>query len=64
MANPGTRIPKPTTRKRSDPSHKRKHIINSWKEMLLKICEIMYKYHHEFRKVPNLRGIKRPYFTT
>lgn len=76
MANSGTeklinkteRIPKPTTyirKVRSFTLKGEKHIVNSWKGMLLKICEIMYEYHpHEFRKVLNLRGIKRPYFTT
>ncbi len=77
MANSGTeklinkteKIPKPTAyigkKVRSFTLKGEEHIVNSWREMLLKICEIMYEYHpHEFRKVLNLRGIKRPHFTT
>jgi len=38
--------------------------VHSWKEMLMKICEIMEERHHDvFAKVLNLVGRKRPYFS-
>jgi hypothetical protein len=39
--------------------------INSYREMLLKICEIMFINHRDIfeNKVLSLRGRKRPYFT-
>jgi len=38
--------------------------VRSWKEMLLKICEIVLLTHrNQFEKVLNLAGRKRPYFT-
>lgn len=69
LINKTERIPKPTTytgkKIRSFTFKGEEYVVNSWKEMLLKICEIMHEYHHhEFRKVLNLIGSKRPYFTT
>lgn len=41
-----------------------KYPVHLWKDMLIKICEIMLSAHREqFDKVFNLRGRKRPYFT-
>ncbi|MDN5346124.1 MAG: putative type restriction endonuclease [Petrotoga sp.] len=38
--------------------------VRSWKEMLIKICNLMLSAHREqFDKVLNLVGRKRPYFT-
>lgn len=38
--------------------------VSSWKEVLIKLCEILYKKHHnEFRKVLNLKGRNRKYFS-
>ncbi len=37
---------------------------NTWKEMLIKVCSIMYKKHKkDFKKIFSLRGDKRPYFS-
>ncbi|WP_036223695.1 type I restriction endonuclease [Mesoaciditoga lauensis] len=42
----------------------KKYPVNSWKNMLIKICEIMFTAHREqFDKVFNLRGRKKLYFT-
>lgn len=41
-----------------------RYSVTSWKEMLLKITNIMLSVHREqFDKVLNLEGRKRPYFT-
>lgn len=41
-----------------------KYPVRSWKEMLIKICNLMLSAHKEqFDKVLNLAGRKRPYFT-
>jgi len=41
-----------------------KYEVNSWRDMLLKICNIMFiKHGNIFEKVLSLRGRKRPYFT-
>ena len=41
-----------------------KYSVRSWKEMLIKICNLMLSAHREqFDKVLNLVGRKRPYFT-
>ncbi len=41
-----------------------KYYVRSWKEMLIKICELMYAAHkNQFGKILNLTGKKRPYFT-
>jgi len=41
-----------------------KYSVRSWKEMLIKICNLMLSGHREqFDKVFNLVGRKRPYFT-
>lgn len=41
-----------------------KYSVRSWKEMLIKICELMLSAHRtQFDKVLNLAGRKRPYFT-
>ncbi len=41
-----------------------KYGVNSWKEMLIKITNLMLSTHREqFDKVLNLTGRKRPYFT-
>ncbi len=41
-----------------------KYNVNSWKEMLIKITNLMLSAHREqFDKVLNLVGRKRPYFT-
>jgi hypothetical protein len=42
----------------------KKYEVRSWKEMLLKVCNIMMSAHrNNFEKVLNLVGRKRPYFT-
>jgi len=41
-----------------------KYHVKSWKEMLIKICNLMLSAHRDrFEKVLNLVGRKRPYFT-
>ncbi len=41
-----------------------KYEVNSWKEVLIKLCEIIYKKHdREFNKVLSLKGRKRKYFS-
>lgn len=38
--------------------------VRSWKDMLIKICDIMFTTHTDrFDQVLNLVGLKRPYFT-
>lgn len=42
----------------------RKYEVSSWKDMLVKICNIMLTTHRgRFEQVFNLKGRKRPYFT-
>lgn len=41
-----------------------KYEIRSWKELLMKLCELINESHkHEFEKILNLSGRKRPYFS-
>ncbi|WP_316968377.1 hypothetical protein [Candidatus Methanocrinis alkalitolerans] len=41
-----------------------KYEVDSWRNMLLKICDIMQESHKDqFEKVLTLSGRKRPYFT-
>jgi len=41
-----------------------RHVVRSWKELLLTFCGLMAKSHtKDFDKVQNLRGRERPYFT-
>jgi hypothetical protein len=42
----------------------KKYKVRSWKELLIKICNIMMSTHrNNFEKVLKLVGRKRPYFT-
>ncbi len=42
----------------------RRYEVNSWKDMLVQICNIMLATHRDrFEQVLNLRGRKKPYFT-
>jgi len=42
----------------------RRYEVNSWKDMLVQICNIMLATHRDrFDQVLNLKGHKRPYFT-
>ena len=42
----------------------RRYEVNSWKDMLVQICNIMLATHRDrFDQVLNLKGRKRPYFT-
>jgi len=42
----------------------KRYNANSWKNMLVQVCKIMFAIHrNRFNEVLNLRGKKRPYFT-
>ena len=41
-----------------------RYSVKNWKDLLLTVCEIVYRYHKEdFSKVLSLKGRKRPHFS-